>query len=258
MDREACRRLVGVVFDVDDTITTEGRVTDEAFAALWRLHRAGLTLVAVTGRPIGWCEVMAQLWPVALAVGENGGGWAWRNTGERRLHQAFWDPAPERARQRALLDRLQAQVAAELPQVALAGDQQQRRVDLAFDVGETAALPAPVVDRLAQLIRAAGARVVISSVHAHAFFGQHDKASGVVRAAGEVLGADIAGARNRWLFVGDSGNDAPAFAYFPLSAAVANVRAHLAALPVPPAFVSTRDRGTGFAEIADQVLAQRR
>jgi HAD superfamily hydrolase (TIGR01484 family) len=257
LEPATCRQLAGVVFDVDDTITSDGLLTDDAYGALWALARGGLTLVAVTGRPLGWCDVMAQLFPVALAVGENGGGWCWRPAGDRHIHEGYWDPAPERDRQRVLLDQLVARVAAELPQVALAGDQRHRRVDVAFDVGERAAQPAAVVDRLAALITGAGARAVVSSVHAHACLGSHDKASGVARAAAGVLGADLDGDRGRWLFVGDSGNDAPAFAHFPLSVGVANVRAHLARLPVPPAFVASGACGRGFAEVAAHLLAAR-
>ena len=255
LDRDACQRLDGVVFDIDDTITDDGRITEAAYAALWRLRGAGLALVAVTGRPLGWCDVLAQLAPVDLAVAENGAGWVWREG--RRLREGYWDDEAERARQAARLEALVATVAAELPAVELAEDQRHRRVDLAFDVAENVQLPAADVAHLTDLVRAAGAQVLVSSVHAHAFFGRHDKATGVVRAAREVLGRDVAGAPERWLFIGDSGNDAAAFAYFPLSVGVANVRHHLPRLPVPPAYVTRAERAAGFAEMADHVLARR-
>jgi HAD superfamily hydrolase (TIGR01484 family) len=219
LDPQTCRALTGVVFDVDDTITDEGRLTEQAYAALWRLRRAGLTLIAVTGRPLGWCDILAHLAPIDLAIGENGAGWVWRQG--RLLREGYWDDHGARQRQRARLDLLVRTVAAALPEVRLAGDQRHRRVDVAFDVAETVELPATMVTELDRLIREAGARVLVSSVHAHGFFGQYDKASGVVRAAAEALGMDVAAARDRWLFVGDSGNDAAAFAYFPVSAGVA-------------------------------------
>ena len=246
LDAETCRRLEGIVFDIDDTIT------EDAYAAMWRLREAGLTLVAVTGRPLGWVDVLVQLAPVDLAVAENGAGWVWRKG--RRLCEGYWDDLRERRQQKVRLDALIKTVAEKLPEVPVAGDQRHRRIDLAFDVNETVTLPPGVVSNLCELIRAAGAEVLISSVHAHAFFGNHDKATGVMRAAREVLGRDVAATPERWLFVGDSGNDAAAFAYFPVSVGVANVREHLARLPTPPAFVTRDERGHGFAELAAHVL----
>jgi HAD superfamily hydrolase (TIGR01484 family) len=253
LDPAACRALTGVVFDVDDTVTDGGQLGDVAYGALWSLARAGLRLVAVTGRPLGWCDVLARLWPVAVAVGENGGGWVFRR-GDR-IEEGYFDPAELRAEQRRRLAALETRALAEIPGLRLASDQRHRRVDLAFDVAEEISLPAPEVDRLVALIEGAGARTLVSSVHAHAYFGGHDKASGVVRAVAAVLGERLDPAR--WLFVGDSGNDAAAFAHFPLSAGVGNVRRHLARLPVPPAFIADEERGRGFAAIAAAVLQRR-
>ena len=42
------------------------------YDALWDLSDAGLRLVAVTGRPSGWGEVIARQWPIDGAVTENG------------------------------------------------------------------------------------------------------------------------------------------------------------------------------------------
>src|SRR5258708_39741422 len=69
---EACRAIRVVLFDIDDTLTTRGRLTDSAYAALARLHEAGFTTIPITGRPAGWCDHIARMWPVAGVVGENG------------------------------------------------------------------------------------------------------------------------------------------------------------------------------------------
>jgi HAD superfamily hydrolase (TIGR01484 family) len=253
LDPAACRALTGLVFDVDDTVTDGGQLGQAAYAALWALAGAGLQLVAVTGRPLGWCDVLARLWPVAVAVGENGGGWVFRR-GDR-VEEGYFDAAPVRTEQRRRLVDLETRALGEIPGLRLASDQRHRRVDLAFDVAEEVSLAAPDVDRLVALIEGAGAHALVSSVHAHAFFGHHDKASGVVRAVADVLGHQLD--PPRWLFVGDSGNDAAAFAYFPLSAGVGNVRRHLARLPVAPAFIAEEERGRGFAAIAAAILQRR-
>jgi HAD superfamily hydrolase (TIGR01484 family) len=263
---EVCHQLAGVVFDVDDTLTDHGQLTEVAYGALWALARRGLLLVAVTGRPLGWCDVFARQWPIAAAVGENGGGWVFRQTaqdqgqgGKVRIEivDGYFDDEVTRAGQHLRLAALEKTALATIPGLRLASDHRLRRVDLAFDVAEEAPLDPAALDRLLALIAASGARALVSSVHAHAYLGAHDKASGAARAIADAIGRDLAAERERWLFIGDSGNDAAAFAYFPVSAAVANVRANLPRLPVPPVFVADQERGHGFAEIAAAILARR-
>ena len=232
-----------------------GRLEPQALDAMFRLHEAGLALVAVTGRPLGWADVLVRLLPVRLAVGENGAGWVWLDSAVRR--EGYFASAAERDESARLLARIRDRVARDMPDVRVAQDQRARRCDLAFDIGETVQLAPDRIEQLTQLIEAEGARSAVSSVHAHAVPGDWDKAKGVRRGFAEVLGVDLAAERDRWLFVGDSGNDAEAFAWFPGSVGVANVAEHLDRLPIPPAFVTVRERGGGFAELADAVLAHR-
>lgn len=245
--------LVGLVFDVDDTVTRDGRLEADAFVAMWRLREAGVQLVAVTGRPLGWVDVIARHWPVSFAVGENGAGWV--SVRGAKVTEGYFDDEEARRRQRQLLERIEREVAASFDDVRLANDQRARRCDLAFDVGESVRLPASRVEQLVALIEAVGARSSVSSVHAHAIPGEWDKDIGVDHAATALFGSALD--RERWLFVGDSGNDAAAFAGFPLSVGVANVMDHLEHLPSAPSFVTEADRGRGFRELADRVLAAR-
>jgi HAD superfamily hydrolase (TIGR01484 family) len=249
-------RAVGLIFDVDDTVTRDGRLESAAFESMWALARAGLRLIAVTGRPLGWVDVIARHWPVDLAIGENGAGWVWAEWDS--IHEGYFHAAEERAAQARLLARIRARVEEELPHVVVATDQRARRCDLAFDVGEHEQLPEQDVERLIRLIEAEGARAPVSSVHAHAVAGDWDKAKGAERALAEVLGVRLQEELERWIFVGDSGNDAAAFARFPVSVGVANVRAHLARLSAPPRFVTDQDRGRGFSELAERLLKSRR
>lgn len=253
----ALATLDGVVFDVDDTVTREGTLETEALGAMYALREAGLVSVAVTGRPVGWAEVFAATWPIALALGENGAGWAHlarEPGGGRHLLRGAFEPLVDL---RPRIDALVATVRARYPDVRLASDQPLRRFDVAFDVGERATMPKERVELLRLTCEEAGARVIVSSVHLHAAFGAWDKAEGVVRAAASVLGKRRDEVRDRFLFVGDSGNDAPAFSFFSHTVGVANVREHLARLPVPPRFVTPSPRGVGFAEVAMRVAAAR-
>lgn len=253
---ESARALEGVCFDVDDTITTHGVLDPDAYRSLFALRDAGLKLIAVTGRPLGFAEVIARMWPVDAAVGENGAGYVARSG--RDMRSGYWDDDETRTRQAARLAQIRARVAAELPSVHVSSDGWARRCDLAFDVAEQAALPPETVARLVSIIEAEGAHASVSSIHAHAQLGRHDKASGLVWTLGALWSYPAETVRTRFLFVGDSGNDAAAFAWFALTAGVANVRDHLARLPRPPAFVASARNGQGFAEIARTVLTLRR
>jgi hydroxymethylpyrimidine pyrophosphatase-like HAD family hydrolase len=144
-----------------------------------------------------------------------------------------------------------------MPHVQATNDHRHRRCDLAFDVGELVSLPRTDIDALVTLIEGLGATSSVSTVHAHAVPGPWDKAEGVARALRDALGIDISTELERWVFVGDSGNDAAAFERFPKSVGVANVREHLDRLPVPPRYVTDADRGRGFAEIASHLVGAR-
>jgi hypothetical protein len=247
-----CRALMGVAFDIDDTVTRSGRLELAAFRAMHELVDAGLHLVAVTGRPLGWVDVIARHWPVAVAVGENGAGWVWRDG--PAVREGYFDDPARRRDYDDLFARIQERVRRELPHVRLAGDQRARRCDLAFDVGETVRLPPHDVTALVRAIEAEGARSSVSSVHAHAIPGEWNKAVGITGAVRDALALTIADARDGWLFIGDSGNDAEAFHFFPVSVGVHNVREALHRLPTPPRYVTQADRGRGFAEMASHVL----
>ncbi len=244
----------GLVFDIDDTVTRNGVLEPTAYGAMHRLVGAGFDLVAVTGRPLGWTDVLARIWPVRIAVGENGAGWAWVDAAG--AHEGYFCKPAEREAQASLLETVRQQVASKMPEITTTNDDRHRRCDLAFDVGESRSLPRAKIDALVELIEELGARTSVSTVHAHAIPGDWDKAQGVTRALHEVLGVDLDAEIERWVFVGDSGNDAAAFARFPKSVGVANVREHLDRLPVPPRYITDRDRGLGFAELAAHLVDQ--
>jgi HAD superfamily hydrolase (TIGR01484 family) len=249
------RALIGVCFDVDDTVTTHGTLDPAAYQAMFQLKGLGLKLIAVTGRPLGFAEVIARTWPVDAAVGENGAGFIAKQGST--LRTGYWDPVELRAAQQRRLMHIRERVTDELPQILVSSDSWARRCDLAFDIGEQASVAQAQIDRLVRLIEAEGARASVSSIHAHAQLGAHDKARGVMLVAETLWGLSEPSLRSDFLFVGDSGNDAAAFSFFELSVGVANVQLHLARLPTPPRFITSASFGAGFAEMAQILLALR-
>ena len=69
---EQRRNIIGVFTDIDDTLTTQGRITPDALQALANLKAAGLHVIPITGRPVGWATPLAKQLPVDAIVVENG------------------------------------------------------------------------------------------------------------------------------------------------------------------------------------------
>ncbi len=248
--------LWGVFCDIDGTLTDGGQLHPEVYDALWRLHRAGLRVVPVTGRPAGWVDLIARMWPVDGVVGENGGLWFWRHGG--KLHRRFVQSSDERAVNRARLDAIATRILAEVPGTALASDQPYRELDLAVDYRED--VP-PLDEEAAESIRRAfeahGAHAKVSDIHVNGWFGDFDKLTGCRALVRDRWGEDLDAYRERWIYVGDSANDAPMFAHFPHTVGVANVRAFLHRMTAHPRWITDRAGGAGFVELAELLLEGR-
>ena len=243
-----------VLFDIDDTLTTHGRLTADAYHALEKLRAGGMRTVAVTGRPAGWCDHMARMWPVDAVVGENGAFYF--RLHQQRLEKRYRDPPEVRMRNRERLVAIAEQIVRAVPGCALAADQPYRETDLAIDYCEDVPpLPLEVAERIATLMRQAGLHAKLSSIHVNGWFGDYDKLGMARQLFGEAFGLDLDGARHAIVYVGDSPNDSPMFAYFPLSVGVANVRRFAGRMSAAPAYVTQAEAGAGFAELAAHVLA---
>ncbi len=250
------RGVRAVLVDIDDTLTSEGKLTAEAYGALERLQRARVRVVPVTGRPAGWCDHIARMWPVDAVVGENGAFYFCYSG--NRLQKRFHDDAPTRATKRARLDAIAMRILAAVPGSALASDQAYRETDLAIDYCEdVAALPLSAAERIAELMREAGLTAKVSSIHVNGWFGEYDKLAMTRRLFTERFAVDLDAANHEVVFAGDSPNDAPMFAFFANSVGVANVRRFATVLATGPKYVTRAGCGAGFAELAEHVLRGR-
>jgi HAD superfamily hydrolase (TIGR01484 family) len=247
-----------VLTDIDDTLTTEGRLTAAAYAALERLSAAGLRVVPVTGRPAGWCDMIARLWPVAAVVGENGALWYAHDHAARRMRRHHAQEEAVLRDTRARLSALAEQAMRAVPGTRIAADQGFRLFDIAVDFAEdTGPLPLDQAERVAALFRAGGAAAKVSSIHVNAWIGAWDKLSGL-RHLFATLWQPLEQVLDRVAYLGDSPNDAPMFGAVPLSVGVANIAPFLPVLPARPAYLAAGAGGAGFVEFADAVLAARR
>jgi len=255
MPDDVRRRVRGVLADIDDTITTHGHLTPDAYAALARLRAAGKRVVPITGRPAGWCDHIARMWPVDAIVGENGACYMRYDASERQLVKRFVVDEAERHEHRRRLHVIGDKILAAVPGCALASDQHYRESDLAIDFCEDVdPLPRAAVDLILAMMQAEGMTAKVSSIHVNGWFGTYDKLTMTKTLFAEAFGEDLGTERDRYVFAGDSPNDAPMFAYFPNAVGVANVVPFLERIAIPPAYVTTREAGAGFVELADFLL----
>jgi len=255
---EARAKVRGILFDIDDTLTTEGKLTATAYAAMGRLHEAGLLVVPITGRPAGWCDHFARMWPVDAVVGENGAFYFRYDAAERKLTKRFLAPQAERTQNRRRLEALKREILAAVPGTGVASDQLYREADLAIDYCEDVEpLPAEAVARIVELFEAAGATAKVSSIHVNGWFGDYDKLTATRVMLAECFGVDLDADKEIYVFAGDSPNDAPMFAAFPNAVGVANLRDFEDRLAAKPAFITLARAGAGFAELAAALLDAR-
>jgi hydroxymethylpyrimidine pyrophosphatase-like HAD family hydrolase len=134
----------------------------------------------------------------------------------------------------------------------VASDQRYRECDLAIDFCEDVPrLSAENVAQIVALMRAEGLTAKVSSIHVNGWFGSYDKLTMTRKLLADEFGIDLDQTREQFIFVGDSPNDAPMFQFFPYSVGVANVREFGEFGGEPPKYVTERESGAGFAQLAD-------
>jgi len=254
-------RVEGICLDIDDTLSTDGKLEADAYAALWRLKQARFRLVPITGRPAGWCDLIARFWPVDAVVGENGAFTFYMEKSEttglvlrKRLDTPKGDSDLVLQEK---LKRLREEIQSQFPQARVASDQAYREYDLAIDICEDVpAWKAPEVERLLDFCKARGAHAKLSSIHVNIWFGDYDKKKGFdtwLNCAQKTGAPRI----ENWLYIGDSPNDEPLFATFQQSLGVANLKKYLDRLQSLPTWITSQPCGAGFVEMADRLIAMR-
>ena len=270
---EARQAIRGVLTDIDDTLTTDGAITPDALAALVALKAAGLPVIAVTGRPVGWSEPFARDWPLDAIVAENGSVALYlkkqlKKTGfehqtglqpnenvREQLLKRYQQSESLRRENLACMQRVAARVLREVPGTQLARDSVGRETDIAVDHSEFAQLPPERIAEAVSIMRSEGMNASVSSIHINGWFGPHNKLQGARWAVRELLGRDLDAEISQWVFVGDSTNDELMFEAFPNSIGVANVRRFEAQLARLPRYITRGERGAGFSEVATAILA---
>ena len=238
-------QIKGILCDIDDTLTLHGRLVPEVFMMLAKLQAFGIKVIPITGRPGGWVDQIARIWPVDAVVGENGGLWFWFDG--KKLQRRFQQPPEIRFENRKKLDALAEVILQKVPGTALASDQPYRDLDLAIDFCEDVPpLDESAIDDIVSCFQEAGATCKVSSIHVNGWFGSFDKLNGFASLHKERFGEAVN--FDEWAFFGDSANDEPMFQAFEWSFGVANVEKFLPRLQHPPKWICSKEGGLGFVE----------
>jgi hypothetical protein len=259
---QARRRIIGVFTDIDDTLTTAGAITPDALAALAALKAAGLHVIAITGRPVGWSEPFARDWPVDAIVAENGAVALFLNkkglqppyNRNKQLSKRYQQDTTTRAANYARMQQIAARVLRDVPGAVLAQDSPGRETDIAIDHSEFSHLPPERIAQAVQIMQSEGMNASVSSIHINGWFGTHNKLAGARWIVRELLGRKLDAEIEHWVYVGDSTNDQLMFEAFPHSVGVANIRGFEAQLSHQPRYITEGERGAGFAEVAAALL----
>ena len=248
-------RIRGVLTDIDDTLTTHGRLFAAAYSAMERLQHAGLLVIPVTGRPAGWCDHIARMWPVDAVVGENGAFWFRHDSKARKLVKRYVISEMERSRRSEQLMKIGKKILTQVPGSAIAGDQAYREADLAIDFCEDVpALPREAVAKIVEIMECEGLTAKVSSIHVNGWFGDYDKLSTTKAMMKEDFDIDLEADREEFVFAGDSPNDQPMFAYFPNAVGVANVLQMADLMTDFPKWITPSAGAAGFAELAEALI----
>jgi HAD superfamily hydrolase (TIGR01484 family) len=255
--------IIGVLTDIDDTLTTDGAITPDALQALHDVKAAGLHLIAITGRPVGWSEEFALSWPVDAIVAENGAV-ALQNTSQiglqpnrilrEQLLKSYQIEAPLRAQNYARMQQVLARIEREVPGAQRSTDSPGRETDIAIDHSEFTRLAPERIAQVVQLMRSEGMHATVSSIHINAWYGEHNKLQGARWIVRQLLGRNLDAELHRWVYIGDSTNDQLMFEAFPHSIGVANIARFAAQLTHLPRYVTQAERGAGFAQFSACLL----
>ncbi len=250
----ARQSITGILTDIDDTLTTDGAITPDALQAMADLKAAGLHVIAITGRPVGWSEPFALAWPIDAIVAENGAVALVRNAAGG-LDKLYQQDEPTRAANYARMQQVLAHIEATIPGAQRATDSAGRETDIAIDHSEFTQLSDAQIDKVVLAMRHEGMHATVSSIHVNGWYGEHNKLVGARWIVRELLGRTLDTEMDRWAYVGDSTNDALMFDAFANSIGVANIARFVPHLSHLPRYVTAGERGAGFTEVARAILA---
>ena len=254
-----CKNLKLLFTDIDGTITKNGQIIDASYSALWDLSRAGIDVVPVTGRPAGWCDHIARMWPVKGVIGENGAFFYLYDRKNRKMLRNYLISEEEKIKGKKILEKIKTRVLREVPKAGIAADQPFRIADLAIDYCEDVEhLKKEDIQKICRIITEEGGTYKISDIHINCWYGSFNKITGVKKFIAEFYQTDFSQIIRKATYIGDSPNDEPIFRVFPLTIAVANLKDFIDEISYLPNYITHEESAYGFKEAVDTILKKRK
>ncbi|MGM0432861.1 MAG: HAD-IIB family hydrolase [Spirochaetota bacterium] len=235
--------------DVDDTITTEGKLFPEALGALWQLSRRGVPIILVTGGSAGWADVYIRQWPVDAVIAESGALVFYRE-GEKPY--TFIHPSLQgidlQHRRTDLMNRIKK----EIPAAQISSDQFCRLYDVAFDHTHVCGRQKEeMISRIVHICTEEGASCGVSSIHINCWFGEYDKLNMVKLFSQKQYGIERSNIGAQVIYCGDAPNDIPLFRALPLSVGVGSAAFRSWKPEDRPAYSVEESGGKGFLRVTE-------
>ena len=245
-----------VLTDIDDTLTLSGRLPAAAYTAMELLQESGVQVIPITGRPAGWCDHIARMWPVAGVVGENGAFYFRYDEEQKKMLRRYFASEKERQENQRKLSKLKRHILQNVPGSGVSADQAFREADLAIDFCEDVPpLTREAIDHIVRLFTEAGAKAKVSSIHVNGWYGDYDKLAMTKIFFEDIFSLPLETDKDQIIFTGDSPNDGPMFAFFPHSVGVANILDFQGRMEHEPAWITDEPGGWGFAEMTEILLS---
>ena len=253
-----CKNFLFFFTDIDDTLTTRGKIPPQSYSALWKLFEEGIKVIPVTGRPAGWCDHIARMWPVEAIIGENGAFYYSYDRRKRAMKRRYLFSKTQAEERNHKLEKIKNRVLQEIPGSMVAEDQDFRIADLAIDYREDVNPLSPQqVEKICRIMEEEGAQYKVSSIHVNCWFGEYNKVECLKVFLKEYTGMELPELQDKVLFIGDSPNDEPMFKELKNTVAVANIKEFLPNLKFHPKYLTDLPTSEGFCETIDTVLQKR-
>jgi HAD superfamily hydrolase (TIGR01484 family) len=245
--------------DIDDTITEHGKIPPESIESIWKLYKKGINVVPVTGRPAGWCDHIARMWPVAGIIGENGAFYYYYDEKNRKVIRNYLQTEEIRKKGQLKLNTIKKRVLKEVPGCGIASDQPFRVADLAVDFTEDAGpLTQEEIDKICKIAEEEGATYKVSSIHVNCWYGDYDKLTCFNIFLKDFTEKSLQQMQDKIIYIGDSLNDEPMFEKLKNTIAVANINCFLGKLKYFPTYITEKESAAGFYEAVEIILAERK
>ena len=226
-----------IISDVDDTITSNGKLKPNALEAMYKASEKGYRIILLSGGSAGWCEVYLRQWPIFMVIAESGAVMIYKDENGQICYQQNPIITKENLDSRDKLLRM-------IGEERLSSDQYARLYDIAVDLKKVSDKELSDIEQMASLM---GANYAKSSIHLNIWFGSYSKSKGIITFM-DLCGIDKETLKKESMYLGDALNAEEMFNLIPLSVGMKSVLDNKDKFTHMPKYIASNYGGLGFAE----------